>query len=299
MSEAPGHPHLRVLAIGGSGVVGHLVLPQLARRHWIRVFDLNPPGDGAAEFFIGGVSDAAALRQASRGMDVVLYMAAGRDRRDNRDHWETDAAHTAAFDVNVRGVHLALRAAQQVGVMHAVYASSMSVYDAIDSLTTNPLYFADEDLPPDAGKIYGFTKRLGEEVCRTACRAWGMSVNVLRLCHPLADTDWYEETRDGQATIAIAASDLARALDAAFIYRAGFQAFTISGDYTERWMSLAKAKERLGWEPLARPCSAAAEEQHGQARSSAACPSRSAGQRLSARRVVALLKSYAARLSRG
>jgi hypothetical protein len=42
-------------------------------------------------------------------------------------------------------------------------------------------------------------------------------------------------------------------LRAALEYRAGFQAFSISGDYDQAQMSLAKAKRLLGWEPLARP----------------------------------------------
>jgi nucleoside-diphosphate-sugar epimerase len=34
-------------------------------------------------------------------------------------------------------------------------------------------YLVDEDLPPDSQRLYGFTKRLGEEVCRNATRQWG------------------------------------------------------------------------------------------------------------------------------
>ena len=45
---------------------------------------------------------------------------------------------------------------------------------------------------------------------------------------------------------------MARAFLAALDYRGGFQAFFISGDHAERYMRLRKAKQLLGWEPLAR-----------------------------------------------
>ena len=49
------------------------------------------------------------------------------------------------------------------------------------------------------------------------------------------------------------AGDVARALLAALDYRAGFQAFMISGDYEQKLMNMSKARRWLGWEPLARP----------------------------------------------
>jgi nucleoside-diphosphate-sugar epimerase len=101
--------------------------------------------------------------------------------------------------------------------------------------------------------VYGFTKRLGEEVCRNAGGAWGMSVNVLRLCLPVADEQWYETVQPDKPTCMTAASDLAQALLAALEYRNGFQAFLITGDYEQKTVNMSKAKQVLGWEPLARP----------------------------------------------
>ncbi len=38
-----------------------------------------------------------------------------------------------------------------------------------------------------------------------------------------------------------------------FWHGTGFQAFMISGDYTQQVMHMAKAQRLLGWAPLARP----------------------------------------------
>jgi nucleoside-diphosphate-sugar epimerase len=114
-------------------------------------------------------------------------------------------------------------------------------------------YFPDEEITPDASDMYGLTKRLGEEVCRNATRAWGMNVNALRLCFPTPDDEWQAVARQGTPTLATSASDVARVLLAALAYRAGFQAFMISGDYEQRIMDMSKARRLLGWAPLARP----------------------------------------------
>ena len=242
---------MRVLVVGGSGYVGTLVLPFLAAHHQLRVFDLRPPVDPAWEHVQGSVSDPAALAEAVCSMDAVLYMAMGSHVRLNGDDWGRAESHADAFDVSVKGVYLALHAAHQAGIWHAVYTSSLSVYHA----NGVGRYLSDEDLPPDSRHIYGFTKRLGEDVCRNACRAWGLSVNALRLYLPVPEDEWQAEAALGEPFPWTTAEDTARALQAALEYRAGFQAFSISGDYGETQMSLAKAQRLLGWEPLARPAS--------------------------------------------
>jgi len=233
---------LRVLVIGGAGYVASLTLPYLKEQHDLRVFDLRPPADTSLEYIEGSVGDLAALARASEGIDALLYMAMGRERIPAPE-FVADA-----FDVNVKGVALALRAAHDAGAAHAVYTSSLSVYQG----PLDQRFFTDEDIPPDSRETYGFTKRLGEEVCRNAWQRWGMSVNALRLCWPQPPDMWEESSRSGRRPLATRADDVARALLAALAYRGGFQAFFISGDHAERYTRLGKAKRLLGWEPLAR-----------------------------------------------
>ena len=265
---------MRVLVIGGSGYLGTLVVPFLAPRHDLRVFDLQPPENGEAksvlEYVQGSVCDPAALAGAVAGMDAVLYMAMGSAAPLGGDHWGRIESRVNAFDVNVKGLHLALHAAHLAGISQAVFTSSMSVYaDNGVGHADNGVGHADngvgrtgrdedtplesEDTPPDSDWIYGFTKRLGEEVCRNACRAWGMDVNALRLFLPVPEDKWLAEASQAAPTPWTTAEDTARAMLAALEYRDGFQAFTISGDYEQKLMSLAKAKRLLNWEPLARP----------------------------------------------
>ena len=127
----------------------------------------------------------------------------------------------------------------QAGMRHAVYTSSMSIY-ADNGLGR---VGADEDTPPDASRVYGFTKWLGEEVCRNACREWGMSVNALRLYMPVPEDKWRTEAGKGlNRHLGRTAEDTARAILAALEFQAGFEAFTISGDYEQKTVESGEGK---------------------------------------------------------
>ena len=239
---------MKLLVVGGAGTVGTLVCPIMAEQHSLRVVDMNVPTYDGVEFLQGDVNDPDCLLKGAEGMDALVYMAMGASNLW-RDPHHSALARASHFDVNVKGLYLALLAAHTHGIKQAVYTSSMSVY----ARNAAGRYMSDEDLTPDATHVYGFTKRLGEEVCRNAVREWGMDVNALRLFLPVDDQKWLAEVPEGNPKIWTTASDTARAILAALEYRAGFQAITISGDYDQKYMSLAKAKRCLGWEPLARP----------------------------------------------
>ncbi len=241
---------MRLLVVGGSGIVGSLVVPFLAERHTLRIFDLRPPQHGDYEYVPGNVTQYDDLASAMTGVDALLYMAMGTL------NWKETEGIVSAYDVNIKGLHLALRAAHEAGIEQAVYTSSMSVYGG-DLLQR---HFSDEALTPDALELYGFTKYLGEAVCENAFRLWGMHVNALRLCHPTAEDKWYSQTVLGTPTIATTAGDVARAMLAALEYQGGFNAFMISGDYENKIMNMSKAKRLLNWEPQARPTGYSADE---------------------------------------
>jgi len=242
--------HVTVLVVGGSGYVAGLIVPGLAQRHPVRVFDPRPPRTpvgSAVEHVPGDATDFAALRDAMDGIEIVVHAAMGSHDEAPRDGF------ASLYDVNVKSVHLTLRAAFRAGIGHAVYISSMSVFRDLNGRRL------DESVPPDATDPYGLTKRLGEQVCQAVAAEWGRSVNVLRLAYPTPDEVWpawgyrlppvVQNAADGTPIHATAASDLARAVLAAIDYRKGFEIFTISGDDSAGLWSTAKARRLLGWVP--------------------------------------------------
>lgn len=232
---------MKLLVVGGSGQIGRLALPTLAETLELRIFDRVPPCDAPAEYYRGDVCDYDALRDAAAGQDALLYMAMGGHggRGD-------DAVAAEAFDANVKGVDLALRAAHCVGIRVVVHLSTMSVFAGrLDQRT-----FAPDDTP-DSTTLYGFTKRLGEEVCRNAALTFGMPVNVLRLWAPVDQQAWERHTAEGY-WYSMRADDTARVILKALAHRGGFNVFDLSGDDRERRLSLAKARSLLGWSPSPR-----------------------------------------------
>lgn len=238
---------MRVLIIGGSGKVGSLVLPHLAERHEVCVFDRNPPALDVP-YLEGDVTDFAALSAALAGRDALLFMAMG-----TAEHWEDPEVAGWHFDVSPKGLYLALQATRDNGVGHVVYTSSMSVYEPPEQRPEGR--YPVETVPTDATDFYGLAKRFGEEVCIAAAQDGAMSIVALRLCHPTADAEWPPPGAGVEvgATIATSASDTARALLAALDYRGhGFEAFAISGDAAGRFTTMDKARDLLGWEPTGR-----------------------------------------------
>ncbi|NCO33575.1 MAG: hypothetical protein AUJ92_05395 [Armatimonadetes bacterium CG2_30_59_28] len=231
---------MNVLEIGGSGFVGRLINPCLKQQHRLVVYDRVPPGDSTIDFVQGSVASADDLQRASQGMDAVVYLAMGRDK----DGGNQEVA--SSYDVNVRGVHECLEAAANAGVRRAVYASTLSIYN---HYTRRAQPLDSEDTQGDAPDIYGFTKRLGEEVCEYFARTREMTCISLRCCGPSTDEDWERNPnsdRYGQTK----ASDLGRAFNAALTCRAqGFVPIFVTGDATDKVCKLTRAREVLGWEP--------------------------------------------------
>ncbi len=228
---------MRVLMIGGAGRVGSMTAPYLKGQHSLTIFDQMPAADSSLRSIQGDICDYAALAQAMAGQQALIYMAMGSE------DWDSLVGIHSAYDINVKGLHLALHAAQAAGIQQAVYTSSMSVYANLEGRT-----FADETSLPDAHELYGFTKYLGEQVCQSAARNWDMHINALRLCFPTPD-DKLAQVKPEQRSLATAASDVAAALSAALRFQGRYQTFMISGDARHTVLNMHKARLLLGWTP--------------------------------------------------
>src|SRR5438128_1771871 len=71
---------MRVLVTGGTGVIGHGVIPQLiASGHTVRLLSRHADEDArkwnGVEPFNGDVADAASIRGAADGCEVVVHVA--------------------------------------------------------------------------------------------------------------------------------------------------------------------------------------------------------------------------------
>jgi nucleoside-diphosphate-sugar epimerase len=177
-------PALRVLVTGGAGFLGSAILRELAKLPTAeaRVLDLvgvDSSAPAGVVSVIGDVRDAEAVREACRGVDVVLHAA-------SRIDWG-HATPGQLAEVNVGGTQNVLRACREAEVRALVYTSSM---DAVCG--TRPVVRADETLPYPRrfANEYARTKALAEqEVIRA--HGPGLQTCVLRPCGMYGEGDPY------------------------------------------------------------------------------------------------------------
>jgi UDP-glucose 4-epimerase len=167
---------MRVLVTGGAGFIGSHVVDRLrADGIETRILDLrpsphHPPSEVAHA--LADLRDADAVRQAMKGCDAVIHLAASADV----DEVAREPAHAEA--VNARGTLNVLEAARRNGVRRVLYASTIWVYGNQDATV-------DEDAAvelPD--HLYTATKLAGEMYCRSYAELYGLECTVLRFGIP-------------------------------------------------------------------------------------------------------------------
>jgi len=159
----------QILIIGGAGFVGaHVAEQALAAGHGVRIFDARPPVAslqrlvGSAEMITGDVRDRAALAVAAEGRSVIVNLAAVVGPVRARE------APEDAFAVNVGGTFNVLQIARASGA-RVVNLSTATLYGnrpELDLLT--------EDSPPDPVSLYDATKLMGETLCASYRKTYGV-----------------------------------------------------------------------------------------------------------------------------
>jgi nucleoside-diphosphate-sugar epimerase len=155
------------LVTGGNGYFGRLLVDRLvARGNGVRVLDIDVEGAGGpgVDVVEGDIRDAARVREAVDGVDVVYHNVAqvplARDPHLLRS-------------VNVDGTTVLLAACRNAGVDKVVHTSSSAVFGIPD---TNPVLPTTVPKPQEA---YGQAKLAAEWACLRAA-ADGLDVSIVR-----------------------------------------------------------------------------------------------------------------------
>lgn len=158
---------MRVLVTGASGLLGRGTALALQRDgHDVTVLQRRPSGLDLRER-LGDISDVASVREAVRGMDAVVHLAA-------KVHVIGDWKEY--LRINVDGTRGLLDAASAAGVGRFVQASSPSVAHAGASLVGAPAGHAD---PESARGDYARSKAMAERIA-LAANSGSMSVVAVR-----------------------------------------------------------------------------------------------------------------------
>jgi UDP-glucose 4-epimerase len=168
---------MRYLITGGAGFIGSNTADELLRRgHSVAVLDDLSTGResnladcrGRIDFFRGSIGDTDIVKQACRGVDYVLHMAARTSvPRSVKEPAETNR-------INVEGTINVLLAARDAGARRVVFSGSSSVYGDTPTLPKR------EDMPPAPISPYGVSKLVGELYGSVFQRVYGLEFVVLR-----------------------------------------------------------------------------------------------------------------------
>ncbi|HHB89887.1 MAG TPA: NAD-dependent epimerase/dehydratase family protein [Anaerolineae bacterium] len=162
-----------ILITGATGFIGGHLARRLQTQEDARVRALvrspqkaAPLADLGIEIVPGDITDPDAVREATRGADIVYHAAAWADEQGDRD---------AVWAVNVGGTQHMVDAAVAEGVARFIHLSSCAVYGSLQQMDI------DETTPTRmSGRVYHDSKVAAEEVVFAAYRDHGLPVVVVR-----------------------------------------------------------------------------------------------------------------------
>lgn len=241
----------RVLMTGGAGLIGGILTDRLRSRYALSSFDLQPVRDIPS--YVGNLTDFPAVLQAFQGQDTVVHLAA--DRRAEGP-WDANLPN------NFIGTYNVFEAARQAGVQRVVFASSQHAtggfyldepYKAITEgrYCDVPSSYAliDETCPIRPDGYYGAAKAFGEALGSYYWDYHRLSSLHLRI-------GWVISTDDPSfsafaLTLWLSHRDTAqivqRCIDAPASL--GYDVFYATSDNTWKIWSIARARQRLGYQP--------------------------------------------------
>jgi UDP-glucose 4-epimerase len=165
-----------ILITGGCGFIGINLINYLQNSPIFNIIVLDNLSLGKKEYLagfdveivVGDIRDASLVKKVVKGVDGVIHLAADTRVMDSITNPDVN------FAVNVTGTYNLLRAAQEAGVEHFVFASTGGaiIGDAIP-----PVH---ESMVPRPISPYGASKLCGEAYCSAFAGSYGMKTVALR-----------------------------------------------------------------------------------------------------------------------
>lgn len=167
----------RVLVTGASGLMGAYVVAELTGKADIDGFDIVAPAESSpiSRFVQGNIEDFDSVKEAVRGCDAVVHVAARPNIWSGKGH--------EIIRTNVTGTWNVLKAAEDEGVKRVIVTSSDSVvgFTVLEGSMIPPEYLPiDNQHPLHPTDAYALSKVLCEQTARAFLERGKLEVTVLR-----------------------------------------------------------------------------------------------------------------------
>lgn len=231
---------MKVLILGGAGMLGPHVVPQLDQHFDLLVTDIKPLDiEFRGEFREVDAANPEQVMAAAEGMDAIINLSVLRHDRK------------LAFDVNTLGCYNMMEAAVAHGIKRIIntgphFTLAGPSYEYLD-------YDIPPDIPPQPGtNLYALSKSLGYQICKTYTEHHDINVQTYLFYNFRAPEDlpglretapfsvsWYNSAEVFRLGLEIDFAKLPSANEVFFVFT----------DMPHGRFSNEKAKRILGWQP--------------------------------------------------
>ncbi len=155
---------MKVLILGGCGMLGPWVVKALKYRHDIILTDINPPeSEFKGDFRQISSDDIDAVVNAAEGCDAIVNLSVLREDRK------------LAFDVSTRGNYNMMIAAVEHNIERIINTGPH--FQLVGETYENWDFDLNPDMSPQFGtRLYALSKGLGQEICRVFSEQYGIYV---------------------------------------------------------------------------------------------------------------------------
>ena len=210
----------------------------LAAEHTLRLTELYPVENAEGTFVQSELGHDASTNELVRGMDAIIHIA----ETPPAFLAEAEQPDNYAIDYQTRCTYNLLMAASEEGVKHAIYASTLRLFEQHGENWT----VTESWRPRPSVDSFVLSKHLGEFTCREFGREGKINVTCLRLGN-LITADAAAATEADPMWLEM--NDAVAAFRGALESSAPWRIFHVQSEFPGSRFSIGKAKGHLKFEP--------------------------------------------------
>ena len=235
---------MNILITSAGSELASNVAGALAEEHELRLTELYPVDNVEGTFVQSELGHDESTNELVRGMDTIIHIA----EIPSELLAEADQPDNYAIDYQTRCTHNLLMAASEEGVKHAIYASTLRLFEQHGEDWT----VTESWRPRPSVDSFVLSKHLGEFTCREFGREGKLNVTCLRLGNLV--------TADAAATAEpdsmwLEMNDAVPAFQGALESSSPWRIFHIQSEFPGSRFSIGKAKGHLKFDPQFVPSS--------------------------------------------